>query len=995
MYVLQVKKQWLIFLLLLLGWTIKHAQQGAVLYSISEKNGLTDNSINCFFQDSRGVVWMGTSYGLNSFDGSLVNTYRSKSTLNSLPSDVINGMAELNGTLWIATGKGLSGFDLNNKKIKNYFPDTINEATNRFYGLAVYENKILIATEVGLRVFDPSTNHFMVYNKQNTYGSNLRITQVFVDSKKRIWLATYMGLWMFNWQDKTYSNCNWLPGNTEKDNLVNTVFEDHCGQLWAGTWSKGLWKIDPDKQIIKSYSDYSGSSTNVMSIAEQKLIDKKFTLVTNAYLSRLDTQNHAFKSMQIEGFSKEASNSATHLFVDRNNLLWIACGSGVKIYDPERQYFRTTVFSDQIPLSSQGIALLPWQEGIIMGAEGRTALQLLSDSLKVIDNLSERINQRAAVMNIQKAQNGDYWLCTSQGLHVFNSTFKQKKLLTHDKNNPASLPRDFLSSVLFLKNGEVLIMPWRMGVWKLDTETWRCSRLLLPNGDTLLPHSNLAMAVEDKEGQVWFTDYDDGLVVCDFKKSKVSKVISPGRLTNQILRGNTLWTVSACDVFEVNCVTKEVRAYPLPDGRNKYAYDFIFDNNNVLWIATKSGLLAFNSINHRFQFFTEDDGLYRNNLEVTFTKLHNGNILMAGSTYVTVFSPSILNHERNPGDLLFTGAICEGAVKQVENNVLTLTSDERNIQLNWALLHYSNPLGNMYYYKLEGNNADWKFAGNTGRVTFNSLEPGEYTFHYMASTSDGVTSPEKLLTLIVLPPVWRTWWFILISVALILFIFFYVVRYISQSNLKEKVLRLEKEQAVEKERNRISRDMHDELGSGLTKIAVLTEVIKTQPQSAGYIDKISDTARELVDSLDEMVWALNPRNDSLDKLVAYLAEYAGQYLENTSIELKLEIPLHISAAHVSEEKRRHIFMVIKEFLNNTVKHSGASAVEMRFEENEAGYAINITDNGCGFDVNNINSTGNGITNMLQRINDTGGVASFSSEKSGTRLRMDFYSEKNK
>lgn len=985
-----MKKQFLIIFFLIFGSLNINSQQGAVLYSLSEKNGLSDNGINCFFQDSRGVMWMGTGYGLNSFDGSLVNTYRSKASPNTLPSDVINDIKELNGALWIATGHGLSCFDLSTKKISNYFSDTANEVKNRYYALAVYENKILLATETGLQVFDPVTRKFSMHNRSGVKENNLRITQVFVDSKKRIWLATYTGLWIFDWVNKGFESCNWLPGNTQQDNLVNTVFEDRNGQLWAGTWSKGLWEIDPERRIIKTFLNYKGSSTNVLSIAEQKRIDGKYDFFTNAYLTRLDTLKQEFLSMKGQGFNTEATNSATRLFVDRNNLLWIACGSGVKIYDPERQYFKTTVFSDQIPLSSQGIALLAYRDGVIMGAEGNTALQVFSDSLIRIGNFSEKIHQKAAVMNIQQAPNGDYWLCTSMGLNVLDSHFKQKKLLLHDKNDPSSLPRDFLSSVLFLKSGEVLIMPWRMGVWKVNPVTWKCSRVLLPNGDTLLPRANLAMALEDKEGGIWFTDYDDGLSVCDFKNSHVEKIISPCRLTNQVIRGNRLWTVSAREIFEVDIITRKIRSYPLPDGKNKDVYDFIFDDNAVLWIATKSGLIAFNSISHRFQFFSEADGLYQDKLEITFAKLNNGNILMAGSTYATLFSPAILNHERNSGDLLFTGAVCESGEKRIENDAITLASGERNIQLSWALLHYSNPLGNMYYYKLDGADSDWKYAGTSGRVAYNSLEPGEYMFHYKALTSDGVTSPEKNLKLVILPPVWRTWWFMLIFLAFTSFVFFYVVRYISQRNLKEKLLRLEKEQAVEKERNRISRDMHDELGSGLTKIAVLTEVIKAQPQTAGHIDKISDTARGLVDSLDEMVWALNPRNDSLDKLVAYLAEYAAQYLESTDIELKLEIPLHISARYLSEEKRRNIFMVIKEFLNNTVKHSGAERVEINFEEFERGFAIEINDNGCGFNLNNTPATGNGVGNMLQRIKDIGGIARFNSEKGRTNLRMDFY-----
>jgi hypothetical protein len=345
---------------------------------------------------------------------------------------------------------------------------------------------------------------------------------------------------------------------------------------------------------------------------------------------------------------------------------------------------------------------------------------------------------------------------------------------------------------------------------------------------------------------------------------------------------------------------------------------------------------------------------------------------MAGAREVTLFSPSIVFRDKTKPKLLFTSALYNDREKTLNNERVVYAWDEKDIQLNWALLNYSNPLRNMYYYKLDELDKDWHFVGNKGTVTFNSLEPGKYVFRYKASTADGIMSEEKIIRLIVSPPFWKNWWFIFATTVIILFLFYNVVRYISQRNLKERVLKLEKEQAIEKERNRISRDMHDELGSGLTKIAILTEVIKTQPDNNTHINKISETARGLVDNLDEMVWALNPRNDSLDKLIAYIAEYAGEYFENTSINCLVNLPPQITNQFIGEEKRRNIFMIVKEFLNNTLKHSKAQNLTIHFTQSTG-----------------VSSTGNGLGNMLQRIKDSGGVADLSSGSEGTHLKMTF------
>lgn len=213
---------------------------------------------------------------------------------------------------------------------------------------------------------------------------------------------------------------------------------------------------------------------------------------------------------------------------------------------------------------------------------------------------------------------------------------------------------------------------------------------------------------------------------------------------------------------------------------------------------------------------------------------------------------------------------------------------------------------------------------------------------------------------------------------------------------KEKTKKIEFEKTKEimqtrlDERNRIAKDMHDELGSGLTKIAILTEVIKKDPLNAEKnIDKISETSRQLVDNLDEMVWSLNPKNDSLDKLMGYLAEYVNQFLEATTIKPIIILPVIITPIYVSEERRRNIFMVLKEFLNNTVKYSTAKSFTLQMIQFNTTFTLVLKDDGKGFDINKVSKMGNGLKNMQQRINNVGGKANLESNNTGTSLEMHF------
>lgn len=959
------------------------------MYSLSENDGLSDNRINCFWQDSRGVMWMGSNYGLNSFDGSIVVQYHHNSRPGSIAGDVVNDIKEdEKQTLWIATGSGLSAFDINTKKISNYYYGNNNEVLNRYYSLAIINNHILLATEEGLEIFDRGSKKFLlVKNPVNESGNN-RITKIFIDSKQRIWLCTYNGLWQFSMSNKNFTCYNW-PGNDALfDGLVNDILEDHNGQIWFGCWSKGLKKIDPVTKKVESLLHYGGSSTNIISIAEQKR-QGGFVLWVNSNLSRIDTAAKTFVPLLQNDNNKNIPGTTWRIYCDRQNLLWISTADGVKIYNPARQYFTTNILSDYAPLTSQGISLFPLQNKFLLGAEGGTALLLFNDSLKQLQNLSKVVSRGAAVMNIQQDSYKNYWLCTSGGLIMLDSALNQKKVFTHKDNDSTSIPKNFINTILLKKNKEIWVMPWRKGIWELDAATGRFSRVTNNKGN-LLPDANISKVLEDKNGNCWITDYSGGLFKYTTATGIVENIIPTHRFTNEYITGNTLWTVASSEIFSVDIESGKINTVLLPAGKNKYEYDFIIDHNNCLWIATKSGLLFFSPQTKQFQQYTNSDGLYNNDADITFAKLSNGNIIMAAGTYITSFSSSIAQLNNNIVPLLFTGAVADGSEKNLTDGQVDISFNVKNITLSWALLNYSNAQGNLYYYRLSSVNNNWQFAGNHGTAVFNSLEPGTYTFNFKAATSDSEMSLEKSITLVIHPPFWKTWWFRILAILGLSLLFFRVVRYISQRNLKEKVMQLEKEQAIEKERNRISRDMHDELGSGLTKIAILTEVIKTNQASNEHIEKISETARRLVDNLDEMVWALNPKNDSLDKLAAYIAEYTNQYLDNTGINSIIELPDEIKPLHISEEKRRNIFMVVKEFLNNTVKYSGANTVHVNLQQYSNSFSFLIKDDGKGFNLDDVNDMGNGLKFMHQRIADVGGVAQLSSSAQGTMLKIEFH-----
>jgi signal transduction histidine kinase len=277
-----------------------------------------------------------------------------------------------------------------------------------------------------------------------------------------------------------------------------------------------------------------------------------------------------------------------------------------------------------------------------------------------------------------------------------------------------------------------------------------------------------------------------------------------------------------------------------------------------------------------------------------------------------------------------------------------------------------------FRYRLEGFEKDWVEAGTQRAAQYSFLPPGDYRFHVIACNSDGVWNEAgKLLALTVLPHVYETWWFRLMAGLILIGGIGGVVRSAVTRKLRLKLERLERQRAVERERARIARDIHDDLGASLNLIAVLGDLAR-QDKAGERIERMSSTARQAVKSLDEIVWAVNPRNDTLAHLIDYTCQFATDYLRAAGVRCLLDVPEQLSAREVSANVRHNVFLAVKEALQNIVKHSQATQVWLRIMETSQGLRIGVEDNGRGFNGAPPGPEADGLSNMSQRLKEVGG-----------------------
>ena len=315
------------------------------------------------------------------------------------------------------------------------------------------------------------------------------------------------------------------------------------------------------------------------------------------------------------------------------------------------------------------------------------------------------------------------------------------------------------------------------------------------------------------------------------------------------------------------------------------------------------------------------------------------------------------------------------------------------LDIHYTGLNFSAPDKVRFQYRLEGRETAWTEAGDSRVAHYGRIEPGRYRFHVVAYNEDGLSDENgSVLKITVRPQFWQTGWFrtgILLGLAGLVAA---GVRYLSTQKLRRELQLHEEQEALEKERARIARDLHDQLGANLTQVALLGEMAeadKHQPaEIEAHAQQISQTARQTTRALDEIVWAVNPSNDTLEGLTTYACKYAQEYLALAGLRYRAEVPAQLPATPLPPEVRHHAFLAFKEAVNNVVKHAQASEAWIRLYLDPAGFTFEIEDNGRGLASSPAPQNRNGLRNMKKRMEEIGGRFSLEpGSQGGTRVRL--------
>jgi signal transduction histidine kinase len=300
-----------------------------------------------------------------------------------------------------------------------------------------------------------------------------------------------------------------------------------------------------------------------------------------------------------------------------------------------------------------------------------------------------------------------------------------------------------------------------------------------------------------------------------------------------------------------------------------------------------------------------------------------------------------------------------------------------DLEFQFTGLSFVAPQKVRFRWQLEGWEPDWVEGGNARQVSYRFLPPGHYYFRVTACNNDGVWNPTgATLAFRVRPAFWQTWWFRGATAAGVLAALVGTALVVQRRKYRLKLAELERRRSVERERLRIAQDIHDEVGSSLTRVGMLAEAAEaTAPPddpNRTRVQGIAATTREIVRAMDEIVWAVNPRNDTLTGFANYLVHYVEDLMRHSEVQIQLRVPVRLPERVLSAEARHNVFLAAKEALHNAVKHARARQIELSLACERECLTVTVHDDGEGFDPTGVPAGGDGLLNMRERMESLGG-----------------------
>ena len=959
-------------------------------------DGLARNRVECIVQDARGFLWFCAGDRLSRFDG---YTFVNYGMQQGLPNRSVTSLRITRpGVYWVATLAGLFRLNPNTPPPQKFEAVRVGATENSQRISALIEDHsgaLWAGTEDGLYRLDAGKSGFQPVDIGIPKRSDgKRSADILLeDQRGTLWIASGEKLYrrMPDGNISVYRDSRFEGG-------LLTLYEDRDGRLWAGTVLWGLCRLNPnagpnDPIVSRGYTTKDGLAHNRVEALLQTN-DGRFWAGVARGLSWYIPGADRFESYTAaNGLSDPGVNA---LAEDRDGNLWVGTEGGGAMKIARRGF---TSYTNADGLGNTRISsIFVDMGGEVCAVTSPTGGKWSLDCFNGERFTSTRPKYPGAIHYFGWGWNqtafqdhaGEWWIPTGQGLCRFAKANRAAQLAgrrptavytTRDglpANDIFRLFEDSRGDIWISVTGQIHALLTR---WERATGTFH----VFAETDGLPKLQSATAFAEDRSGQIWVGYYSGHLARFrngHFALYSEADGLPGGRISALHLdHAGRLWIATNRGglgrLDNPGDAKPRLVVYTTAEGMSDNAVICLTEDQwGRIYAGTGRGIDRLDPTTGHVRHYTTADGLTRG--ETSSAGCDRYGALWFGTGLG--LSRLIPEPDRpvSPPPVFITGLQVRGISQPLaefgETSVpqLALGPNQNQVRLDFVGLGFAPGELLRYQYRLGGADHDWSPPTEQRSVNYASLSPGNYLFRVRALNSEGAVSPEPAVAAFrILPAVWQRWWFLALAGTALALLAYALYRY-----------RVAQLLAVERIRVRIATDLHDDIGSSLSQIAILSEVARRKienadAQAAGPLSDIAAVSGELVDAMSDIVWSINPKHDHLSNLEYRMRRFATDVLTACNIDLEFRVTAAQPDLRIGADTRRQIFLIFKEAVNNIARHSGASLAAVEFSVVQEHLVLQLTDNGTGFD-SAAGCDGNGLFNMRKRASELRGTVVFES-----------------
>lgn len=1012
--------------------------------------------VNSMIQDSRGYMWFGTSDGLIKYDGYSFITFRNDPTdLNSLSDNSITHLIlDREDHVWIGTITGaVDRFDPQSERFKHYAIDPYDPGRTRGSPIENFyverQGTVWVFTSgCGLNYLDKREDNFIRLKGVTSNPYDLQectILQALEDSEDVFWISV-KGAGLAHLDNKTGKI---TPVGKSKENIETgttwgyvILFEDSGNNLWAQVWGDGLFRYDRESGKFIQFEEMSeerfGPGAKFISYIIEDQSNNLWIGTNGSGLIKFNLTTNNFTHYLHDSANPQSlnDNTVTCIYEDRSETIWIGTKKGLNKYSKYRNRFNRSTY--QIMDKESGIN----DYVLAIHEDSQKNLWLGTAEQGLIKYDFDNGNHETFNLGLEDGQyqNPVYALHDDKkgNLYIGTATLGLFRLKIEEEITEQLSEPLFITSICEDKSGIIWVGTRSNGLGRLNGEDLELGFMgSQPNNTNTLTSSSISTLYEDSEGNLWIGTDGGGLnklsrdrkMVTHYRyHSKNANSLSDDRVTS-IFEDDTgfLWIGTLRGLNRFDTHTGELKRFYEKDGLPAdMVCGIIQDNGGHLWMSTNQGLAEFDLHTSQCRLYDMKDGLTISLFSPgAHCKSTSGKLFFGGMNSFCSFYPDDLKDNSHVPNIVITSFRVFDEEKKYPRAVdrmreIILPHSENYFSFEYAALDFVEPSRNLYAYKLDGVDKDWIYCGNRRYSSYTQIAPGNYVFQVKGSNSDGVWNEVGAsVRVVIIPPFWMTWEFRILAalVALAFIVGFYKLKMRSikrQRDILEKEVEEKREAerkllanqvrlrslaseltlAEERERRRISRALHDQIGHALSlsqiKLAALSEDVQA--------DYVAEPLKEAIDLINDAVD--NTRTLTVDISPPTLYEFgfeaaAENLVERMGKRYKLTTAFESPASRIplSDEISVTLYQVLRELVVNVIKHSEADLLRVSTSYYDNWAKIKIKDNGKGFDTKDllkedVKPKGLGLYSIRERLDSFGGKLIISSKLgAGTEITV--------